>query len=131
MIVSLRWSPIPIDAEIGASIPCDARELELPGIFYDYLWTRSGRLVGLRYYGMSDTALTQGPLAVFREDPRFYFSVEHDFLDVVFYMDEIHSLHRRELEEDSAQEFGGDRLLVLDGILVLCFDLAQMSGVKS
>ena len=122
-MVSFRLNRMPVDAEFEKRIPGNAIEISLPGFFYDHLFNRSGYLVGLRYWAMPSTNLAAEPLSAFCEDPRFYFSLEHNFLDMVFFVDEIKNLKCSELESNSAQEFGGDRLFLLDDVPILFFDL--------
>lgn len=123
MKILLKFSRNPIDAKIGVDIPSDARDIEFPGFFYDHLFDLSGRLVGLRCWAMPSMKLKEGLISFFREDPRFLFSDESNCVDVVFYVENIGNLNRRELQEDAAQEFCGDRLLVLDDVPILFFEL--------
>jgi hypothetical protein len=112
------------DAEIASEkIEAQSIDISLGGFFYDYLLNQSGQVVGVRYWGMPDSQVSKGPLDSFINDPRFLFSKNENFVDIVFYSREIPALRDGKLEIDCVQNFGGDSVLNLNGQFAILFDL--------
>ena len=125
----LTPSRSPNDAEIAsADFQGQLADDDLGGFFYDYLRNQAGRMVGVRYWGIPDSRISNGLLSngllrMYLDDPRFVFDGEGSFVDIVFFAQEIANLRQGSLEVETVQEFGGDGVLNLEGEWAIVFDL--------
>lgn len=101
-------------------------DASLGGVFYDYLRTDAGDLVGVRFHLMDPVEFDAHPVyASFRTDTRFVFDSKQNFVDMVFDERHAEALQRGALRLDVVKDFGGGRVLKDEGVFGIAFSFPE------
>lgn len=100
---------------VGQHIWTNTCNVELGGVFYDYICNASADVLGIRYHFTDKVILDQHQVFKhFLNDPRFMFNQLDSFVDILFDEKHLVDFNNNLLFIDSVQDFGGDRV-VTDG----------------
>ena len=98
--------------------------VSLPGIFYDYLFDKQNRNIGLRYWIYDWHSLeTNAVFFSFLNDERFFYNKKNGFIDIVFSCDDVFTILTGDFFADSRQDFGGDFVLKSKNTYAIAFDI--------
>ena len=101
-------------------------DFDLGGCFYDYLRSKEGALVGVRYWVMNVEDFTCHPVfKEFAEDSRFIFNQAGGHVDLVFVDANAELLQRGLVDVDPVQDFGGEGVLKSGGRWGIVFSIDE------
>lgn len=126
----MKYRIIPRDLTASAIQEHDgwrpSTDFDLGGCFYDYLRSKDGALVGVRYWTMSVEDFARHPVfKEFAEDDRFRFNQADGHVDLVFEDASVELLQHGLLEVDPVQDFGGESVLKSGGRFGIVFAIDE------
>ncbi|MFZ6742791.1 hypothetical protein ACO0LC_06180 [Undibacterium sp. JH2W] len=88
------------------------RNVELGGVFVDYIRDACGVILGVRYWLMDEVSFDRHRVfTFFLHDSRFFFNQTDFFVDILFDEKSIADFKKNLLFVDSAQDFGRDSVI--------------------
>ncbi len=97
---------------IGQHSWTPTKNVELDGVFYDYVRNASADILGIRYWLIDEVIFERHQVfKFFLNDSRFFFHQEDSCVDILFDEKNIADFKNNLLFIDCAQDFGGESVI--------------------
>ncbi|MFZ6870984.1 hypothetical protein ACO0LF_02850 [Undibacterium sp. Di27W] len=117
---SLSTGPYLIDQDIWAL----TKNVELGGVFVDYIRDACSIIVGVRYWLMDDVSFDRHRVfTFFLNDSRFFFNQAEFFVNILFDEKNIADFKKNLLLIDSAQDLGRDSVITNGNKYGIAFEI--------
>jgi hypothetical protein len=98
--------------------------INLGGFFYDYITSRAGERIGVRYFVDRNISIQDHLVfSEFRSDPRFKFNLKNGYIDILFKAESSELYDDNLIDILVAQDFGGDHVLESNGRHGIMFEI--------